>query len=320
MKKQTKPVDVPHGWKKLGIHPLAEITPFGVGIDLEAIIKDMRDNGYDERYPITLIGNLIADGRHRHHCAIEAGVTPIFERYTGDAPERFVMEKMLRQHLTPSQLAMFAAGIANLTHGGGIRPKGSKDPLGTEAVAQRLNISPISVKRAKHIEKHGTESLKDAVHAGKLSVTDAERIVDASPAEQDAAVKAVEEGKAKTASAAILDMNIRCRPHRMVKNPPANCKDCHALRLARAKANQTAGDAAEGPLPIKRKRKKSGGLLFDWREYDKHLGHVVRGPDKVVHAYPKEKKSKEHLRVDDLTEQLVTVWNGWKKKITGAKA
>lgn len=107
----TRSVAVPKYWENLEFHPLSELTDFGAGVDVGSVADYMAERGYDPDYPITLWDGRILNGRLRFTAARQAGVVPTFVEFEGDWDEacQYVREKLMRQHLDKSQLAMFAA-------------------------------------------------------------------------------------------------------------------------------------------------------------------------------------------------------------------
>lgn len=100
-------------------HQYANLFPMMNEDELNSLISDMRQNGYDESSPITTHENKILDGRNRYKAAQSAGVTPVFVKYDGDDPLGFVLRHNLhRRHLNESQRAVIASRLANMERGG----------------------------------------------------------------------------------------------------------------------------------------------------------------------------------------------------------
>lgn len=62
---------------------------------------------------------------------------------------------------------------------------------------------------------------------------------------------------------------------------------------------------------------KKGSELVDWKGLESAMGVVVRLSDRIVAAYPDEKKGMERGEYDRLTAVLVRKAQAWKKKLTG---
>jgi len=201
------PVAVPVGWQELEHHELAGLAEFGAGIDLEAMAAHMREYGYDTGEPIVLYqGKLILDGRHKHHAAIMAGVTPSFALFQGDNPRAYVVKKAMRQHLSTSQRAMLAAEMATLQHGSNQHAKKedvhsctSSEGKSANEAAAALNVSKRMVDNARKVKEHGAPALQESVRDGTVTVTDASAVANEPPEVQEQAVADVREKKAKTA-------------------------------------------------------------------------------------------------------------------------
>ena len=112
-----------------------------------------------------------------------------------------------RRNWNTSQRSIMAASLALLPVGGTHQNlNGSIDPFTIEEAAAELNVSPASVKRAKHIIKDGSESLKAAVTNGTVTIADAEKVTKLPKRRQDDAVAKVESGESPTvAKAAGID-------------------------------------------------------------------------------------------------------------------
>src|SRR5262245_51737997 len=100
---KTRRIAAPENWKDLKPHPLANLVPYGQGIDTAELSKSMAKHGYIPIEPIVLFDGMILDGRHRHVAAQEADVVPPFvELIEGDLLG-FVSKILHRQHLNASQ-------------------------------------------------------------------------------------------------------------------------------------------------------------------------------------------------------------------------
>lgn len=77
----------------------------------------------------------------------------------------------------------------------------TESPTNAQAAA-KFDVNERAVDRAKKVVATGTPTLQEAVADETISVSDAAKVADESPAVQDEAVKKVRRGKAKTASAA----------------------------------------------------------------------------------------------------------------------
>lgn len=174
-------------------HPLADLFPMLGLVDADALRVDIAANGLRER--IVILDGQILDGRNRYRAAVGAGVifgelppegsdlwVSHFRRFNpaqdGD-PLGFVLSKnKFRRHMSPSQLAMLAADIANLSVG---RPKAapSEDddnipPIGgisAEAASAMVGAKLRNTERAAQVRDHGAPELVDAVKQGEVAVS-----------------------------------------------------------------------------------------------------------------------------------------------------
>ena len=120
--------------------------------------------------------------------------------FTGDDPLKFVIEKnILRRHLTESQRAMLAAGLANAKEG---RPSqtGQICPVSTAAAAKALKVSTSSVKHGKKVRAKGTAALQQAVQDDKVSVSAAAKIAELPADQQNGHVAKVSAPRARAKS------------------------------------------------------------------------------------------------------------------------
>ncbi len=190
----------------LDFHPVAEVFPLLEGEDFEKFADDIEANGL--RDPILLAEGMIADGRNRQRACESRGVQPRYEEWDGKPGlvALIISRNLHRRHLDPSQRAMVAARIANMSNGQtkAAVPKGIAGVSQAET-AQILNVSRRNVARAAKVQKHGDPALVDAVDAGEIAVTDAAKIVDKPKAAQREAVAKVKAKTAKTAVQALTE-------------------------------------------------------------------------------------------------------------------
>lgn len=88
-------------------HPLAEEYPLMGSYDLGRMEEDMRERGFDPRFPVVLFDGQVLDGRNRELAANAAGVDPVYVEFQGDAEQarQFVQRaNEERRHLTAEWL------------------------------------------------------------------------------------------------------------------------------------------------------------------------------------------------------------------------
>lgn len=135
------------------------------GEEMLALVNDIKANGL--HVPISVWREHVIDGRNRQHACGIAGVAPRFRELRldseADAVRYVISVNLRRRHLTTSQRAMIAAGLANLRQGGDAgEPNRSNELLadapaiGQATAAKLMGVSVSSLKRAK-AAKEGRE-------------------------------------------------------------------------------------------------------------------------------------------------------------------
>jgi len=90
-------------------HELSKIIPSMTDEEYNNLKKDIKENGFNARFPIIIFKDQILDGRHRYKACKELNVEPKFEAYEGISPASFVISaNVSRRNLTASQLAVVA--------------------------------------------------------------------------------------------------------------------------------------------------------------------------------------------------------------------
>jgi hypothetical protein len=103
-----------------------------------------------------------------------AQVKPRYVKYKGKDALGFVLRaNLIRRHLTTSQRAMVAAGVANMKQGNSrdmVDEKGAPAPFISQAdAAEMMNVSRESVKRANRVIKSGGEDAYQVTVAAELA-------------------------------------------------------------------------------------------------------------------------------------------------------
>lgn len=185
---------------------MADIFPMIEGAEYDALVADIKENGLHES--IWLYEDKILDGRNRARACKDAGVETKTREYKGKDPLGFVISLNLkRRHLNESQRAMIAARIATMTQSdaGKAYGKGKDDSSGKFAeakvsqpeAAERMAVSPRSVRSARVVQERGIPELVKAVDSGKMPVSKAADISKVSPEKQKAAIVKHEKEQAK---------------------------------------------------------------------------------------------------------------------------
>jgi len=129
---------------ELSDHPLADIFPLMGGEEFKTLGEDIKANGLRE--PIWLFEGKILDGRNRYRAVNKYTLKEEnFRTYTGSDPLGFVVSANLhRRHLTESQRAVIAAGIATRKLGDNQYNKAAG--IKNEQAAKMLNVSEATAK------------------------------------------------------------------------------------------------------------------------------------------------------------------------------
>ena len=159
----------------LEIHPYANIFPLLDEKELDALAKDIKNNG--QRETIKLLDGKILDGRNRYAACLKEGVTPKLENVeVKDALEYVLSLNLSRRHLKESQRAWVAANIVNQKQDG--------QTCTQYDAAKRLNVSLRSVNSAIAAQKTAVPELYEAVQKGEIAVSVAAKISALQPSVQ----------------------------------------------------------------------------------------------------------------------------------------
>jgi ParB-like chromosome segregation protein Spo0J len=152
-------------------HRYANIFPMMDGDAIEALARDIKENGLREK--IVMFEGKILDGRCRQRACQQAGVKPKYKDYDGDDPLAFVVSKNLhRRHLNDSQRALAAGLASDLKRGANQHTEGL--PIGR--ASKLFNVKERSGARGKEVVRHGVPEVVAAVAGGKLAISKAAKI------------------------------------------------------------------------------------------------------------------------------------------------
>lgn len=178
------------------VHPVAELFPLMSKDEFRGLVEDIRLHGQHES-AVLWQGQLI-DGRNRVRACQELGIEPKYCELDDDTdPVAWVVSSNLhRRHLSTSQRSMVASKLATLKNGSNQHKKegGQNCPPSIDDAATMLNVSPRSVKTAKQVQEHGSDSVKQAVEQGTIPVSLAANLVKAVPDKREQ-TKLVRQGK-----------------------------------------------------------------------------------------------------------------------------
>lgn len=165
-------------------HPYASVLPMLGTADANELAADIQANGLRES--IILFEGKILDGRNRYRACGVVGVAPRFEDFNGNGdPVAYIISKNIaRRHLTQSQKAVAKAKLLELPRGNPnlessknpTNPKRAQNALASETIAEaaeKIDVSPRTLKQAKQVLKEGTPEQINEIQGGKKSVATA---------------------------------------------------------------------------------------------------------------------------------------------------
>lgn len=172
------------------VSKIAAASPDMDEAQFNELVNDIRQRG--QLVPIWTLRGEVVDGRKRLKACQILGIEPkVIEMVaTGDPTVLAHSLNLLRTHYTPAQRAMFAAQMANLTHGdiktqrnrvmdhdGQNCPPPASAPMSNKEAADLVGVSVGSVKRAKRIMLRGSPELCQAIESGEIRSHAAENML-----------------------------------------------------------------------------------------------------------------------------------------------
>ena len=187
---------------EMEFHPVANIFPLMEGQPFLELVEDIRANGLREPIVLHPDGRIV-DGRNRFRSCKQAGVEPRFDTWNdkGSLVAFIISQNLHRRHLTESQRAMVAARIKPMfeeearkrQEASRVKPGQQvgkvvanlpppKQQVGKarDQAAATVNVSPRSVESASKVLRDGASELVDKVDTGKVSVSTAAALAEAS--------------------------------------------------------------------------------------------------------------------------------------------
>jgi hypothetical protein len=294
---RTEAIETPQNWQGLKPHPLASLVEFGVGIDIKAAVEHVRQHGYDPDEAIVLHEGMIVDGRHRLEIALRAGVTPTFRQFLGKNAMAYAAKKLFRQHLTASQKALMAATLAKLHV-----PNGPAARVQQKATREGREAQICASETCE-----GGEAQICALPGNPPTLEQAAAALNVSPRLVDAA-SVVEQHGTPAQKRAVRVGNATVS---------AVAKQIMAQRSARP--DRRPGDDSEAEKAAKKAARNNGKPMFDWKEFDRHFGYVVRALDDIGRAYPGENKSLDFQVCGDHLKAFVDQFKKWQRRLQKVK-
>ena len=162
-------------------HPYADLFPMACVKDFGYLTHSIGKIGLIE--PIVIYQDMVLDGRNRYDACTNAHVEPhytFFEGNDADALNYVLAKNYARRNLTASQRAIVAAKLVEMKFGDNQHTKeGSQNcpPSSISAAAEKLSVSPSSVKSAKRVISSGDKEVIAAVENGEVAVNVAAEVV-----------------------------------------------------------------------------------------------------------------------------------------------
>jgi len=166
-----------NNWHEMKYHTLCLIFPPMNDDEYDSLVKSMREMGYDESEPITVIQDpedefryLVLDGRNRHMAAQDAGVEPTFIEHIDikDLVQYVTAKNIARRELTAGQKASIASKLATYDVGSNQFTKGTT----LKEAAEMTGASITSIKKLNKL-KNDDPKLAEQVEIGEISLNDA---------------------------------------------------------------------------------------------------------------------------------------------------
>ena len=169
---------------KITIHPTFQtLLPINEK-ELENIVKDMEENGFDRSKPVCIWReeNVLIDGYTRFTAAKEAGLSEIYKYEMSFGTEQEALEYAMKQQLNRRNLndagkIMLIEKLDNLRNPGrkSSDPEADAEPRGksAQALAESLGIGTRTVERARHVLANADEETLEEVKSGKTSINQA---------------------------------------------------------------------------------------------------------------------------------------------------
>jgi len=155
-------------------HELANIFPLMEGSEFKQLCDDIASEGL--HVPIITYQGKIIDGRNRYRACQQVGVIPDYQEWDGkgDLLRLILSMNLKRRHLNTSQRALIATELANMQRGN--QPNVSIDTFKSVSqpeAAELLNVSRLSVIRARKVLDTATPEIIEQVKAGDMTVNKA---------------------------------------------------------------------------------------------------------------------------------------------------
>ena len=189
---------------KIIVHPTFQtLLPIN-DKELENIVKDMEENGFDKSKPVCIWReeNVLIDGYTRFTAAKEAGLSEIYKYEMSFGTEQEALEYAMKQQLNRRNLndagkLMLIEKLDNLRNPGrkSSDSEAEAEPRGksAQALAESLGIGTRTVERGRYVLANADEETLEEVKSGKKSINQAAKKIKQQKDEQKKAAVPVSE-------------------------------------------------------------------------------------------------------------------------------
>lgn len=243
-------------------HEIADCWPMIEPDKFGELCDDIAENGLLNS--IVLYEGKILDGRNRYKACVEAGVEPTFTEYEGDDPTGHAISlNNMRRDLNPSQRAMVASNLANLSVGDylGNQYEACADlrtpPVSQSEAAEQMDVSRRLVQKARRVKSGADEGIASMVEDGDLSLEAAEHLMSLTEDEQrqiaeagkeaaKEAAKDVRQGKVTRVSMKAVDL----KPKSLAANLQNQCSHLNRHTACLTLTPESMADAFREHLQV----------------------------------------------------------------------
>lgn len=259
--------------KKYESHGIANCWPMIEPEKFAELCDDIAENGLLNS--IVLYEGKILDGRNRYKACVEVGVEPTFTEYGGDDPTGHAISlNNMRRDLNPSQRAMVAEKLANLSHGGDRKSdQGSDlsfDSVSQSEAAEQMGVSRTLVQKARRVKSGADEGITSMVEEGDLSLEAAEHLMSLTEDEQreiaEAGKEAAKEAAKDVRLGKVTRVNMKevnITPRTLASNLQSSCRNLSRHTACLTLTPESMADAFREHLQVA----NDNGLPRVYREW-----------------------------------------------------
>lgn len=173
-------------------HELANLFSMFGAMEFQALCDDIAKNGQLE--DIIVKDGKIVDGRNRYAACKALGIEPRTVELNIDALNLVIANNVRRRNMSKQGLAVVAAKLSILSEE---RPElfAQNRAISLEESGELLGVSETYVKQANKVCTKAIPKVVALVESGRLPLSKAAKLADATPEQQREAVEAVKSGK-----------------------------------------------------------------------------------------------------------------------------